>query len=483
MRSLRLMGLPFLLMAAAVLGVFGQEVSPAERRLRELVTLVNTGNRAEARKYIEANFSASMLQHPMEAHLEFFSRMQDDSRGFEIHSVQDSKPNQVTMLLKKKLTGDWDAMFVAVEGNAPHKIAGIGFRNPKLPEGSLKKLSKKDIERELGAFMKKLADADVFSGSVLLAKGGVPVYKAAFGTANKDFDIPNRIDTKFNLGSMNKMFTGLAIAQLAEKRKLSFEDPLSKFVPDFPDAESAQKIKIKHLLTHTAGLGPYFTRRYIDMSRANLRTVDDMMRLAKQDEKLLFEPGTQWRYSNTGMLVLGKVIEAASGQSYFDFIAENITKPAGMKNTGCFELDRVNKNLAVGYDKQFGDDGITWSNNIFEHVMRGGPQGGCYSTAEDLLLFDQALRAGKLISAESFKTVASPKPELRSPNYGFGFQVDSASGIVGHSGGFPGISADLKMRLGTGWTVVVLSNYSGGANPVIRKLNALIASADTAAGR
>src|SRR5687768_14816878 len=197
--------------------------------------------------------------------------------------------------------------------------------------------------------------------------------------ANKDFNVPNRVDTKFNLGSMNKMFTGVAIAQLVEKGKLSFDDPLSKFIPDFPDPESAKKIQIKHLLTHTAGLGGYFSKRYQDMSRANLRTVDDMMALAKQDEKLQFEPGTKWQYSNTGMLVLGKVIEIVSGQSYFDYVRENIYKPAGMVNSDSYELDRINTNLAVGYDKQFTDNGVAWGNNIFMHVMRGGPQGGGYS--------------------------------------------------------------------------------------------------------
>jgi CubicO group peptidase (beta-lactamase class C family) len=199
-----------------------------------------------------------------------------------------------------------------------------------------------------------------------------------------------------------------------------------------------------------------------------------MMALAKQDEKLQFEPGSKWQYSNTGMLVLGKVIEIVSGKSYFDYIAENITKPMGMVNTGCFELDKVNANLAVGYEKQYSDSGMTWANNVFEHVMRGGPQGGCFSTVEDLLRFDQALRSNKLVTAETFKLLASAKPELNSKQYGFGFQVDPETGAVGHGGGFIGISADLKMYLGSGWTGIVLSNYGGGAQPLAQKMAELI---------
>ena len=444
----------------------------AETRAREIAALLTTGTRSDVKKYVEANFGGEMLKVPMDRHLGFFSSMHDNSRGYDIIGVQDAKPNSATLLVKSKLTGEYDALFVAVEDKSPYKIAGIGMRKPLPPAATTKKLTEKEIGLEMDAFVKKLADADVFSGAVLLAKDGVPVYKAAFGTANKDFNAPNKIDTKFNLGSMNKMFTAIAIAQLAERGKLSFDDPLSKFIPDFPDAESAQKIKLKNLLSHTAGLGGYFTKRYQDMSRANLRTIGDMMALAKQDEKLLFEPGTQWRYSNTGMLVLGKVIEVVSGQSYYDYVRDNIYKPAGMTNTDCYELDKVNSNLAVGYDKQYSDAGTTFTNNIFEHVMRGGPQGGGFSTVEDLLRFERALRSNKLVGAQFVTMLTTAKPELNSPNYGFGFQADADS--FGHSGGFIGINSNLSMYRNSGWTAIVMSNYSRGAQPIVQKLDDLI---------
>jgi CubicO group peptidase (beta-lactamase class C family) len=452
------------------------EQSPAEQRARELVQLVTTGKHPDMRKYIEANYSAQLLSMPMDVHLRFLLSRQDISRGYDVLSVQDAKPGNATLLLRNKLTGEYEAIFVAVENAAPFKIAGIGARPPKPPAGEAKTRTAAEAGRELGAFVKKLADADVFSGSVLFAKDGKPVFQGAYGVANKDFNVPNKLDTKFNLGSMNKMFTAVSIAQLVEKGKLSYDDPLSKFIPDCPDAASAQKVKIKHLLSHTSGLGGYFSDRWDKMSRAGVRTVDDMMAIARQDEKLLFEPGTKWKYSNTGMLVLGKVIEIVSGKSYFDYIAENVTRPAGMANTGCFELDKVNTNLAVGYDKQYTEKGIEWSNNVFEHVMRGGPQGGCYSTVEDLLRFDQALRSNKLVTAETFKTLASPKPELNSPNYGYGFQVWPAENAAGHGGGFTGINSNLEIWLGSGWTAIVMSNYSGGAQPVIQKMDSLIKS-------
>lgn len=448
----------------------------AEQRAREVAEHLLTGNRAEYRKYIEGNFNDEMKKMPMERHLSFFSALYDSSRGYELLGVHESKANEVTMLAKNKLTGDVDGLLVQVDRNSPFKIAGLGMRRVPMSAGS-GKLSNQEIVKQLDSFLTKLAEADVFSGSVLLAKDGRVIYKGAYGSANKDFGVPNRIDTKFNLGSMNKMFTAVAIAQLVERGKLSYDDPLSKFVPDFPNAEAARKIQIKHLLSHTAGLGGYFSPRYSSMSRAKLRNLDDMMALTVADEKdIQFEPGSKWQYSNTGMMVLGKVIEIVSGQSYYDFVRANIHQPAGMINTDCYELDKVNTNLAVGYEKEYTDNGIRWSNNIFEHVMRGGPQGGGYSTVEDLLRFDQALRSGKLISAESFKLLTSPKPELNSPRYGYGFFATVDGGPTGHSGGFTGISSNLSMFLGSGWTAVVMSNYGRAAQPISQKMNNLISA-------
>ena len=464
--------------ASAAIAQASQAESAAERRAKEVARLIDSGNRAELRKYAKENFAPGFLNVPMEQHLGFFSSVHDSTRGVEFHSVQEAKPNEATLLLKAKLTGEWVALLVRIEPEAPHRIAGIGLRLPRPPASAqaVKRPTREQIAQELKTLLTRLAEADVFSGAVLLAKDGVPVFKGAYGIANKDFNAPNRLDTKFNLGSMNKMFTSVAIAQLVERGKLSFDDPLSKFVPDFPDKESAEKIRIKHLLTHTAGLGGYFSRQWNESSRASYRTVDDMMKRAAADEKLLFEPGTRWQYSNTGMLVLGKVIEKVAGQSYYDYVRENITGPAGMANTDYYELDKVNPNLAIGYDKKITDEGVYFTNNIFAHVLRGGPQGGGYSTVEDLLKFDIALRSNKLVGAEYVKLLLSAKPELNSKNYGYGFQIDTEMQIAGHGGGFTGISANLDMFLGTGWTAIVMSNYSRGAQAVEQKMRELVRS-------
>lgn len=469
-----------IILAVAPMFALAQQTSeaknPAAQHAAELIRLIESGNRAEGRKFMAENYSPEFLKRAtMDEHLGFLSNTHDRMRGVELMEIRETGPTAVEARLKSKLTGIQVLLIVKTETDAPHRITGLGLRPARTQPGeqSAKKMTEAEMAKELDAFMQKLTGADLFSGTVLLAKDGKTIYKKAFGTANKDFNVPNRIDTKFNLGSMNKMFTAVAIAQLAERGKLSFDDPLSKFFPDFPDKDSAEKIKIKNLLTHTSGLGGYFSQKFFESSRALYRNVDDMMKLARE-EKIQFEPGSRWQYSNTGFLVLGAIVEKVSGQSYYDFVRENIYRPAGMINSDCYELDRVNQNLAIGYEKEFTDDGVQFRNNIFSHVLRGGPQGGGYSTVEDLLKFDVALRSGKLLGKDYVKLLLSAKPELKSPEYGYGFQIDVTNQIAGHGGGFEGISSNLDMFLASGYTAVVMSNYGGGAFPVNDKIREMV---------
>ncbi|MEX2114556.1 MAG: serine hydrolase domain-containing protein [Pirellulales bacterium] len=457
----------------------------AKRRVKEFLALLDAKDIAEFKKYIGENFTPLFKAMPMERHLEFFGAIRDITGGLDLESLESPAPNQVLAHCKARLSGRIITLEMRLEAKPPHRIAALSSRASK-PSSTSKKRSDDEIKQELQTLLQKLADANVFSGTVLLARDGVPIFEGAYGIANKDFDVPNQIDTKFNLGSMNKMFTAVAVAQLVERDKLSFDDPLSKYLPEFPDAEGAKKIQIKHLLSHTAGLGPYFSRAWQQSSRNLYRSVDDQMKRAAADEKLLFEPGSRHRYSNTGMLVAGKVIEIASGQDYYEYVRENIYQPAGMVNSDSYEVDKVNKNMAVGYEKHYDENGVWYQNNLLEHSMRGGPQGGGYSTVHDLLAFDRALRGNKLVSAESVKLLLSAKPELNSPGYGYGFQVDEKQKLAGHGGGFLGINSNLDMFLDSGWTAVVMSNYGRGAmipQQTMRELVLANSSATPATGQ
>jgi CubicO group peptidase (beta-lactamase class C family) len=476
---------PTMVFAALILApvlLAAQAQPPATRRAREIVALINSATPASIQSYVDTAFAGRMRTMPMAAHINFMMAQREQSRELEWVDVQEEASNRTTALLRRKLTGDLMAIHVQVEDKAPHQVSGIGQRPPRPKTTAVERRVATDAELRtaIEQYVTTLARADVFSGSVLLAKDGKTLYSAAFGEANKDFGVPNKLDTKFNLGSMNKMFTSVTIAQLVEQGKLSYDDPLSKFIPDYPSRAAAQKIRIKHLLTHTSGLGSYFNDKFEKSSRARFRTVDDMMQLAKGDS-LAFEPGTRWSYSNTGMLVLGKVIEVVTKKDYFDYVRENLYKPAGMMNTDAYQLDQVNPNLAVGYQKEFRADGTKgFRNNIFMHVLRGGPAGGGYSTAEDLVRFAEALKSGKLVSRQTFELITTPKAELNSPQYGYGFGVDAQTGIVGHSGGFPGISSNLDIFKGTGYVAVVMSNYGGASQPVVEKIRTLVRSRTSA---
>lgn len=319
---------------------------------------------------------------------------------------------------------------------------------------------------ELTKFIDESVAADQFSGAVLVAKGNVPLVKQAYGLASKDFNVPNQADTKFNLGSMNKMFTAVAIVQLAQQGKISFTDTIRKHLPDYPNA-AADKITIHHLLTHTSGMGSYWNDKF-DAKWAGLRTVNDFIPLFV-DDPLSFEPGEKYQYSNAGFIVLGAIIEHISQQSYFDYIKEHIYEPAAMPDTDAYELDQPVQNRAIGYTHA-GPDGKLAAglrrNNLLLHVVKGGPAGGGYSTVEDMLHFSLALRSYKLLSEQYTHLILTgkverPDPETTDSLYAYGFGVSTANGkrIVGHRGGAPGINGQFDMYLDLGYTVVVLSNY------------------------
>jgi len=207
------------------------------------------------------------------------------------------------------------------------------------------------ILKEFRMALDQLVEADEFSGSVLVAKDQTILLEQAYGMAHQSNQVPNRLDTRFNLGSMNKMFTALAVAQQVSQGKLAFGDSIATFVPEYP-REIAEKITIHHLLTHTSGLGhywnPQFWKERFLAERANLRTINDYFPLFRE-EPLAFEPGERFQYSNAGFIVLGAIIERVSGQEYWTYVREHIFEPATMHNTDAYEVDNPPPNQAIGY--------------------------------------------------------------------------------------------------------------------------------------
>ncbi|MGB7054918.1 MAG: serine hydrolase, partial [bacterium] len=328
-------------------------------------------------------------------------------------------------------------------------------------------ISEKEVVEKTTAFLEELNSRDGFSGAVLIAKDGVPILKKAYGYANRSFNVPNQIDTKFNLGSMNKMFTATAIMQLVEQGKISLDGKIADYVSDYPNKDVSTKVTIQQLLTHTSGLGNYWTEEYMRSSKDLFREVEDYLPLFVSDP-LLFEPGSQFSYSNAGYMVLGLIIERVTGENYFDYVREHVYKPSGMLNTDAYETDYVVPNLAVGYTRlRARPDEL--KNNLFLHVVKGGPAGGGYSTVEDLLSFGNALMDNKLLSPENTELMTTGK--VRTDRhimycYGFRDRVENGHHIVGHTGGFPGIDGYLGIFKDLGYTIAALSNFDNGNSEV-----------------
>lgn len=339
-------------------------------------------------------------------------------------------------------------------------------------------VNKSLIEKELDAFIKNLAAEDKFSGAVLLAKDDQPVFQKAYGHASKEFNVLNQMNTKFNIASMGKIFTGIAVAQLAGKGKLSFNDSIAKHLPDYPQ-EVADKVTIHHLLTHTSGMGSYWKDEFHEANHARFRTIQDFFPLFINDP-LAFAPGEKWSYSNAGYMVVGAIIEKVSGQSYFEYVKENIFRRAGMNDTDFYETDKVTPNLAMGYTKQnrYLRDVKEWTNTLFISPVKGAAAGGACSTVEDLLRFSIALRGYKLLSAEMTDTVLTGKVEYTATRkYAYGFANDTVGGqrIAFHDGGANGISTEFDLYRDTGYTIIVLSNYDHpAARPVVKKIQEVI---------
>lgn len=454
--------------------------------IKTLINVLNSGVAEQAESFIKNNFTEKFLNmSELSQHKEIFLTQHEEQGDLTFYSVRSyDKPRKETefvVILKSTKTGFWRAITFYISSVKPYKIDGLQFSSARAPRNLPKRasLSMKEAMAEFGKFVERMAKLDIFSGSVLLTKGDKVLYKATYGMASKRFNAPNNLQTKFNLGSMNKMFTSVAIMQLVEKGKLSLNDKLSKYVDESWFAKDvSNKIEIRHLLTHSSGLGSHFNKKFMETSKNLYRNLDDYKPLIK-DEKLNFEPGTDNQYSNTGMFMLGVVIEKVSGKDYFNYIRENIYQPANMNNSDSYEMDQPVPNLAIGYEQN--KNNLTgWNNNLYLHVLKGGPAGGGFSTVGDLQKFALALTSFELLGEKFTKELYSEKPNLHSTNYGYGFQISGTKSnrIVGHGGGFPGINSNLDIYLDKGYVVAVMSNYSRGAQPITRKIRELLALVD-----
>jgi len=316
----------------------------------------------------------------------------------------------------------------------------------------------------MDAYVQAHVRANQFRGAVLVAKNGKAVFEKGYGPANAEWSIPNTPQTRFRLGSVTKQFTAAAILLLQEQGKLSVQDPVCAFVANCPDAW--RPITLHHLLTHTSGI-PNFTdfpdyQATMGLPSPASKTIERFI-----GKPLEFAPGSTYKYSNSGYVLLGAVVEKVSGMGYAEFIAERILKPLQMTDSGYDDPAAVLPRRASGYALE----GNSVKNAAFIDMTVPGGAGALYSTVEDLLKWDQAFYSDRLLSTASREAMFTAFKQ----NYAYGWTVPPPSPAtfgrrqIAHGGGINGFATYIVRYPDDHVTIIVLSNLDAGRPGVIAR--------------
>jgi D-alanyl-D-alanine carboxypeptidase len=407
--------------------------SPQGAVLRAYIQAFNSGE-TEMRSFFERHLSREDLDRvPVETRLSRFRQMKERLGTLKLVKLVDS--NEASIAADFETLDGRCQVTLELAPNTVPTLRGIRVEDLEGDgSGGLPRSPKKNDQELISAVqehLNQLTGRGEFSGALMIARGDQVLFQKAYGFADREAKIPNRLDTRFNLGSINKVFTNIAIHQLIKSGKLSLSDTIGKILPDYANQEAAKKVTVQHLLSMTSGIGDFFGARYQATDKSRLKTISSYLPLFA-DLPLRFEPGSRPEYSNGGYIVLGAIIEKLGGIDYFSYVKARIFQPAGMNDSDWYEKDRKVENRATGYTREgIGTDGNLTTN--YETLPgKGSSAGGGYSTLDDLFAFVKALRNG---------IIASPE-----------FHPDK----LGVAGGAPGLNAIVET--GRGYTIIVLAN-------------------------
>ncbi|SFL67010.1 CubicO group peptidase, beta-lactamase class C family [Paenibacillus sp. 1_12] len=306
------------------------------------------------------------------------------------------------------------------------------------------------LEERIFKWIESYDQNGYLNGSILIASNGNILVDKGFGLASWEHKIPNTPTNKFRIGSMTKAFTAMCILQLHEKKKLHINDYMDKYLPDYPNGD---QITIYHCLTNTSGIANYTS--FPDFWSRTMRLPSTLHQLigSFQDRELDFEPGSRFRYSNSGYALLTAIIEIVSGMSYADYISAHICLPLGMVHTGCDNGVKVIADLASGYS--FWEEPIHPAYADLSFPLGGY---GLYSTTEDLYIWDQALTSSQMLSKELMETMFTSN----LGSYACGWMVSDILGrkCVHHYGDISGYFSDFLRFPDDQVTIIFLSNMN-----------------------
>lgn len=291
-------------------------------------------------------------------------------------------------------------------------------------------------EAQVDSILNNQFKKDGTGAAAIITQGGKTLYHKGFGLADLENKVPMRPEMVFRLGSITKQITAVAILKLMEEGKLNLQDPLTKYIPDYP--APGDKVTIEHLLTHTSGIPSYTDMPVFDgaFMRKDM-SPEELINVFKK-EPFDFEPGTKWNYNNSGYVLLGYIIEKVSGKSYGDFIEQEIFKPLGMKNSLYGSNTRIIANKAQGYGA--GDKG--YQHDAYLSMTLPYSAGSLMGTVEDLAIWNKSIHEGKLVKKETLQKAFVDYRLLngRQTHYGFGWGIGEMNNevVYEHSGGING---------------------------------------------
>ena len=436
----------------AVLGTADAQKPAPVRLFQEWLAAFNSGDRTRYAKFLKGNWPTWVWLIDRDLGL------RETTGGFTLRKVRQASTTRVSGWVQERDSDQFVSFTMWVSSAKRPKILALDLIPiPRPAAFPIPRLTEDEAIAGVEALLRKKTGADQFSGAAFLTKGGRTLFSGAYGQADRERRIANTVDTRFRIGSMNKMFTAVATLQLIEQGKLALDDTVGEHLRGYPNKDVASKVTVRHLLTHTGGTGDIFGPEY-DANRLQLREHSDYVKLygSRAPE---FEPGSQFRYSNYGFVLLGAIIETVSGQSYYDYVRDHVFGPAGMTSTDSLPESVEVPNRSIGYTSAGAQ---SWQPNTDWLPWRGTAAGGGYSTVGDVARFADALTSHRLLSPASTELLITGKvavgPGIR---YAFGFadaRDKNANGWVGHSGGAPGMNGDLKIYLKSGYVLVVLAN-------------------------
>jgi D-alanyl-D-alanine carboxypeptidase len=382
---------------------------------------------------------------------QFVERLRADFGAIAAPRVTGTPDGAMTLHVRGA-TGLEGRIELQLEPVPPHRITRIAIEVGDRDEGPATappppvngSMSDVELSRALDVHVSALAATDTFSGVVLVAKSGTPVFEKAWGLADRDRRTPNAVTTRFNLGSINKIITKTAVAKLMSEGRLALTDTIATLLPDYPNV-AARTATVSQLLEHRAGIANFFGPGFSEAPKSQLRSNADYYNYVAP-MPLLFEPGTRRQYCNGCYVVLGAIIERLSGMTYEDYVARHVFAPAGMMSAGAFRSDALPSDTARGYTRRGRANDTSLVDSAAMHGVAGSAAGGGYASARDLLAFDVALRSRRLLDAKTTAWMLGGESVMSG----------RSGGSLGVAGGAPGVNAVLESS--ETWTVVVMGN-------------------------